>query len=161
MSSLQQNHPLDNTNRDPMTNSNSNFRNVYQFNMNQGNSSLSTSIRSNPINRTSIITVNRNGIITTLNLSSMEDPNFIINQIINSGYVPNKQIIKSLPEREITEDNLKLVHEKKSCIICLSDFALKEIVTTLPCLHIFHKSCIKSWLNSRDECPLCKHNIKD
>ena len=51
--------------------------------------------------------------------------------------------------------------EEPSCTICLCEFEEGEAMTTLPCLHLFHKRCIDRWLlvsqRHRDRsCPLCK-----
>ena len=52
--------------------------------------------------------------------------------------------------------------EKKTdlkCIICFSRFKIGDKEVTLPCLHIFHFSCIKKWLYENKWCPLCKYEI--
>ena len=53
----------------------------------------------------------------------------------------------------------KLNEENKRCIICYEDFQDNNNVIFLPCFHIFHSICIKTWLNKKDNCPLCKLNI--
>lgn len=170
MNTTQQNqlHNLNNINRNLNTNINqfldinsSNLNNMRHYNMNQGNNSISTNIRYDPINRATIVTINRNGVISTHNIRDSENSNFQIDQLINAGILPNEELVNSLPEREITQADLQAINEQKSCIICLNEFALREMVITLPCLHIFHTNCIKPWLNSRDDCPICKHNIND
>lgn len=51
------------------------------------------------------------------------------------------------------------------CSICLDFFTPEAgcMVTPMPCqntnLHVFHTSCIKSWLEKEFKCPLCKDNI--
>ena len=32
------------------------------------------------------------------------------------------------------------------CVICLSDFLAGNMVRRLACLHLFHTSCVDSWL---------------
>ena len=156
------NNNLSNSNRSQYSNFNSNFNNMTSFQMNSGNNhSISSNVVYDPVNRISIVTVNRNGIISTHRIRDGENTNYIINQLINSGFIPNDELINSFPEREITQSNLESSNEQKSCIICLNDFALSEKVITLPCLHIFHSNCIRPWLNSNDECPICKHNINE
>ncbi|KAF7149683.1 hypothetical protein RHSIM_Rhsim02G0221900 [Rhododendron simsii] len=44
------------------------------------------------------------------------------------------------------------------CQICLEQFVDGENVRILPtCRHIFHDHCIKTWLASRTECAVCRH----
>lgn len=64
-----------------------------------------------------------------------------------------------LPERTI--DNLNQIKnsEYKQCGICLENYQLNEKVTTLPCFHFFHKSCLLNWFKNKKECPLCKYKI--
>ncbi len=50
-------------------------------------------------------------------------------------------------------------HEK-TCSICLSDFKPDDILIRFSCKeHIFHKSCILTWLEKSDLCPLCKKSL--
>jgi len=43
-----------------------------------------------------------------------------------------------------------------SCPICIGKFN-KNLVTILPCKHIFHKTCIKKWLIKESNlCPICR-----
>lgn len=74
---------------------------------------------------------------------------------------PNRvdpNILNSLPETEVT-DASKLDPDNKNCVICLEDFKDKEHMICLPCIHVFHSECIKSWLNSHNCCPTCKFEL--
>ncbi|XP_057804713.1 RING-H2 finger protein ATL57 [Salvia miltiorrhiza] len=43
------------------------------------------------------------------------------------------------------------------CPICLSEFSERETVKLIPyCGHVFHPSCIDTWLASHVTCPLCR-----
>ena len=44
----------------------------------------------------------------------------------------------------------------ETCTICLCDFIEKEKVGDLKCGHVFHASCLKSWIRKKNHCPLCK-----
>ena len=70
----------------------------------------------------------------------------------------DKQILNELPETKI-EDVSKLEQEKKNCVICLEDFKNGDKATILPCIHLFHKNCIKSWLKTQNCCPICKYKL--
>lgn len=44
--------------------------------------------------------------------------------------------------------------EMPTCSVCLCDFEEGERVAQLPCGHLFHAECIRSWLQMRGHCPL-------
>ena len=77
---------------------------------------------------------------------------------LNNGNPTDMQIINELPETTI-EDVSKLDQEKKDCVICLENFKNKDKAIILPCIHLFHNDCIKSWLKKHNSCPICKFEI--
>ncbi|PKU85668.1 RING-H2 finger protein ATL8 [Dendrobium catenatum] len=43
------------------------------------------------------------------------------------------------------------------CVICLSTFNEgDEVSQLLSCKHLFHASCIDLWLNTHNNCPICR-----
>ena len=42
------------------------------------------------------------------------------------------------------------------CAVCLSEYLTGDSITELPCGHVYHRTCITSWLLSRNLCPMCK-----
>ncbi|XP_059144743.1 E3 ubiquitin-protein ligase RNF103-like [Physella acuta] len=43
------------------------------------------------------------------------------------------------------------------CVICLDEFAPNTVLCGLPCAHVFHETCIISWLNREKHfCPMCR-----
>lgn len=44
----------------------------------------------------------------------------------------------------------------ENCSICLEHLKMRDVVKRLGCLHIFHKSCVDTWLRSKPICPLCR-----
>ncbi|MGO0309079.1 RING finger domain-containing protein [Endozoicomonas acroporae] len=46
------------------------------------------------------------------------------------------------------------------CIICYSDFAGKEVSVT-KCAHLYHTSCLETWLKHGDVCPVCRTPLKE
>ena len=76
------------------------------------------------------------------------------NNNINSNDL--QKILELLPSTVLNE---KKEGENNECVVCLSSFDAGETITTLPCLHIFHSDCIKSWLESHNCCPICKYEI--
>ena len=70
-----------------------------------------------------------------------------------------KDIIDNMEIFEIKNIE-KLDEEKKYCSICFENYTDGNKCIALPCMHIFHDACIRAWLNMRDICPICKHDIK-
>jgi len=61
-------------------------------------------------------------------------------------------------------DPAKSTDQPAECAVCLGEFQALERVKQLPCLHIFHETCIDRWLLESmptrsatfNSCPLCK-----
>ena len=66
-------------------------------------------------------------------------------------------IIKFLPVWEIREN--KRHDNNNNCVICLYDFQIGDIISALPCCHIFHTECIENWLKNELSCPVCKFEV--
>ncbi|KAF2686325.1 hypothetical protein K458DRAFT_387332 [Lentithecium fluviatile CBS 122367] len=49
--------------------------------------------------------------------------------------------------------------DEPHCSICLEDWSISQrIIETSPCKHIFHETCLVTWLNTnnRTTCPYCR-----
>ena len=79
------------------------------------------------------------------------------NNDIFSGKTETERILNILPQSTLTAD----FHKGQRCVICLEDYTVGACVTTLPCTHVFHPKCIKEWLASHKECPVCKFSIRE
>lgn len=42
------------------------------------------------------------------------------------------------------------------CAICLVRLEHGDVVGDIPCGHVYHKACLKSWLQQANRCPLCQ-----
>ncbi|KAH7291498.1 hypothetical protein KP509_29G019500 [Ceratopteris richardii] len=53
------------------------------------------------------------------------------------------------------------VEESESiiCVICRYDIKDGESFLTLPCKHLYHSECIKSWLHVQKNCPICNAEV--
>jgi E3 ubiquitin-protein ligase RNF115/126 len=58
-----------------------------------------------------------------------------------------------LQRRAVSEEDISRLGQK--CIICNNGFVIGEIITTLPCSHVFHADCLTMWLMINGVCPLC------
>lgn len=46
-----------------------------------------------------------------------------------------------------------------SCSVCLEDISSGQLITRLPCLHIYHQDCILPWLRMHGTCPVDKYHV--
>ncbi|MCD9639073.1 hypothetical protein HAX54_023356 [Datura stramonium] len=68
-----------------------------------------------------------------------------------------KKALKTFPVITYTSE-LKHPGIGSECVICLSEFKIREKIKVLPkCNHGFHVKCIDKWLNSHSSCPTCRH----
>ncbi|KAM7077378.1 E3 ubiquitin-protein ligase Praja-2 isoform 4-T6 [Ciconia maguari] len=65
-----------------------------------------------------------------------------------------KEAIDCLPQIIITDDH---DGQEQCCTICCSEYLKDEIITELPCHHLFHKTCVTLWLQKSGTCPVCRH----
>ncbi|CAL1368233.1 unnamed protein product [Linum trigynum] len=49
--------------------------------------------------------------------------------------------------------------ETKSCVICLDEIRVGSEATRMPCFHLYHGGCIRSWLRKSRFCPLCRFQM--
>ena len=52
---------------------------------------------------------------------------------------------------------IAIIDDQTECCICLDKTA--QSWSALPCGHTFHHSCILTWINYRDSCPICRTHI--
>ncbi|KZV38819.1 hypothetical protein F511_21821 [Dorcoceras hygrometricum] len=55
--------------------------------------------------------------------------------------------------------NITTAKAEQNCSICLEDFDLGCQVVSMPCSHVFHEECIKTWLRRSHYCPLCRFEM--
>nr|CAH8853934.1 unnamed protein product [Trichobilharzia regenti] len=64
--------------------------------------------------------------------------------------------IADLPVNVLTEEQaLKL----GVCSICFDDFKESESTIKLPCSHIYHQTCVTTWLKQHGTCPVCRKDL--
>ena len=42
-----------------------------------------------------------------------------------------------------------------TCCICLGEYGDGELLTSMPCEHVFHGACLEKWLARSRRCPMC------
>lgn len=70
-----------------------------------------------------------------------------------------KKAIAKIPQRTLKAGDKELDPEFDQCAVCIEGYKTSDVVRTLPCKHIFHKSCVDPWLLDQRSCPMCKLDI--
>ena len=86
--------------------------------------------------------------------------NALFNRINNNSYTfsikeNSNELIEELEIDEKFTHDIEI--EKNKCIICLNNYKIRDKISYLHCLHLFHSGCIKEWLKRSNKCPLCKN----
>ncbi|PIA59666.1 hypothetical protein AQUCO_00400514v1 [Aquilegia coerulea] len=65
--------------------------------------------------------------------------------------------VDTLPCVLIDEEHTK--HGDLVCAVCKDLLSIGTAANQLPCMHLYHPSCILPWLNARNSCPLCRYEL--
>merc|ERR1712151_714 len=66
--------------------------------------------------------------------------------------------LETIPKVKITAQDLE-ESQNCHCTVCIEDFVLGEEALRLPCGHLFHEHCIKTWLQKHSQCPVCRYEL--
>jgi hypothetical protein len=73
-----------------------------------------------------------------------------------------KKFCTNCGNKDLTEYIEKVIDNNKneSCSICYCDYIENnEDSIKLKCNHIYHETCIKTWLEKCGTCPICRYNV--
>jgi len=64
-------------------------------------------------------------------------------------------------KRKLTSLHENLISTSSAiCSICLDDYSDTHVnIVQLDCGHIYHKKCIREWLDNNDTCPECRSEV--
>ena len=83
------------------------------------------------------------------------------NNLLNSLNTPSNQAMEDVKVTLKNESKIKKYKLEKDfddkCSVCMGKLSKDEMVWELPCKHIFHEECIKTWLKEYNyKCPTCR-----
>ncbi|XP_023215252.1 E3 ubiquitin-protein ligase ZNRF2-like isoform X2 [Centruroides vittatus] len=74
-----------------------------------------------------------------------------------SKFVPPDDVechlVMCLTKPRISYNEDVLTEDKGECVICLEELVQGDTIARLPCLCIYHKSCIDAWFEVNRSCP--------
>lgn len=62
-------------------------------------------------------------------------------------------LVMCLTKPRLSYNEDVLTDDKGECVICLEDLSQGDIIARLPCLCIYHKTCIDQWFEINRSCP--------
>jgi hypothetical protein len=78
-----------------------------------------------------------------------------VSKLVTTTFGKYKKPFELISELEKTEKTKKIFVDK--CTICICDFEDEDVITLLPCDHVFHEECIMPWLQKEShKCPICR-----
>lgn len=73
----------------------------------------------------------------------------------------SQDLIRRLPTFKYKTGFFSKKKKMGECVICYAAYRSGDMLTTLPCAHMFHSECINRWLKESKNCPLCYEEVKD
>jgi E3 ubiquitin-protein ligase RNF115/126 len=91
-------------------------------------------------------------------IGNLEDViNRLFQQYEKKGNPPaSAETIKNLKTITTMKEH---VDNHKECAVCKVEYTEGEEVILLPCDHLFHSECIKTWLRMHNTCPICRYEF--
>jgi E3 ubiquitin-protein ligase synoviolin len=88
---------------------------------------------------------------------------FILNRKFKKAFndvVLSRRAIRNLNNMYPTVNAEELrTYADTICIICREEMSGDNQVKKLPCDHIFHKNCLRSWFQRQQTCPTCRTQV--
>jgi hypothetical protein len=68
------------------------------------------------------------------------------------------KLLASSP-RTLSDASVTCSESSRDCAICHDIMAVGHSVIKLPCTHIYHDTCVMTWLQHHNTCPVCRHEL--
>eukprot|EP00934_Nitzschia_sp_Nitz4_P000877 Nitzschia sp. Nitz4//scaffold233_size31335//21611//22192//NITZ4_007953-RA/size31335-processed-gene-0.9-mRNA-1//-1//CDS//3329543385//877//frame0 len=72
-----------------------------------------------------------------------------------AGSPPDQDEDVEKRNKEDNNDDEDDMLDEPTCSICLVPLQNGDIVGDIPCRHLYHKECLKTWCCRKNSCPLC------
>jgi len=65
--------------------------------------------------------------------------------------------LRAMPVLKVTENDIEA--ENDECTICFDKLLVGDTALRIPCGHLFHADCARKWLESSNQCPVCRYEL--
>jgi hypothetical protein len=65
--------------------------------------------------------------------------------------------LRAMPTVKVTENDIEA--ENDECTICFDKLSVGDSALRIPCGHLFHDDCVRKWLQSSNQCPVCRYEL--
>lgn len=81
--------------------------------------------------------------------------------ILNMGRNMEDQPVP-LPQEMIDKiEGIEFNNQEIDPCFCGDDYKTGDIISKLPCNHLYHKTCIDKWFTQKPSCPMCRKDIRE
>lgn len=81
----------------------------------------------------------------------------LLNQLSVVGQEPASE--EQLSRLPLASFRPQCFEGSQQCSVCLEAYDVGDVVTTLPCNHYYHNTCIIRWLQQCGTCPVCRQSL--
>ncbi len=85
----------------------------------------------------------------------------LLGQLFNPQQGVARSNLQHLEEVQFKKSKNVKPGEEEKCSICITELEDGEKIRRLPCKHIFHTSCVDTWLVQNSHCPICKLDVNE
>ncbi|KAG6557985.1 hypothetical protein Mapa_000164 [Marchantia paleacea] len=71
----------------------------------------------------------------------------------------SSEAIAALPTSSYVPDKRSSSCGTEQCVICRLEYEEGDVMSTLPCKHLYHSDCIQQWLQINKVCPVCNKEV--
>ncbi|KAL4465965.1 hypothetical protein ABPG74_004202 [Tetrahymena malaccensis] len=117
-----------------------------------GINNLLSNLLPNTFQRTGLLGMNDNNIDNIIDFLMRNDPNVYGTPPASENSITNLPTV-TFSKEQVKEETLC------ECSVCKDEFTEGEQLVKMPCNHLYHSSCLVTWLKMHNSCPTCRHEL--
>merc|ERR1719253_85509 len=65
--------------------------------------------------------------------------------------------LRNMPVVKVTDHDIQ--GDNDECTICFDKLSVGDAALRVPCGHLFHEDCARKWLETSNQCPVCRYEL--